>query len=284
MFIGAHISREKTILETINKIIENDGNALQIFISNPRSNKITNINEKYFINLEKINEYINKINFKIVIHNPYTINLASSFMNGKKIIDINDCYWIQLILNELKISELLGSYGCVVHCGKYTKNTKEEGLNNMKLALKYIITQMIKFKLKTKLILETSAGQGTELLSNYEDFLEFYNSFDDIEKEYLKICIDTCHVWASGYELMEIYNITKKNNNFKDIGVIHINKSKNPKNSKLDRHDTIIEEKAYIDINDIIKFVNKMKKINNEIIFILETPSNKLDYEIKLLK
>ena len=77
--------------------------------------------------------------------------------------------------------------------------------------------------LESKIILETAAGQGTELLSNYNDFLDFYNSFNQTQKKYLKICIDTCHTWASGFDLKEIIEITKKNNNMNDIIIIHAN-------------------------------------------------------------
>ena len=244
VFIGAHISREKSLMQTIEVIKKAGGNALQIFISSPRGIKITNINEKYFgsnLNLFKDKD------FKIVIHSPYTINLATSFVNNKRPIDIGDCYWIQLILNELKIANSMGAIGCVVHCGKFTKQEPEEGLMNMKKALDFIINEIKRNKWNSKIILETSSGQGTELLVNYQDFLDFYNLFTEEQKKFIKICIDTCHIWAGGHELMEIYEITKKNKNFKDIAVIHINNSKNPRGSHLDRHDFI--NNGYIDLS-----------------------------------
>lgn len=282
VFIGAHISRETTLMGTIEKIKNNKGNALQIFASNPRGTKITNLNEKFFGNLNEIKSYINKNNFAIVIHNPYTINLATPFINGKKELEIKDCYWIQLLINELKIAHQLGSYGCVVHCGKYTKNTPEEGLNNMKRSLKFIITEIKRLKLTSRIILETSTGQGTELLYKYEDFLDFYNSFSEDDKNFLKICIDTCHIWAAGYELMEILQITRKNGNMKDIGVIHINNSKNPKESHLDRHEII--RAGYINLEEIILFIKQMKTNNSELILILETPDEKnLNEEIAII-
>ena len=283
VYIGAHISRKSTIIDTINNIIENGGNALQIFVSNPRSTKITNLNINFFGDLNEIKTYINKNKFAIVIHNPYTINLAMSLKNGKKIIDINECYWIQLIINELKIAHNMNSYGCIIHTGKYTTNTKEEGIKNMKIAIKYIINEIIKLNLNSKLILETSSGQGTELFFNYQDFLDFYNSFTKKEKNYFKICIDTCHIWASGYELEEIYELTIKNNNINDIAVIHINNSKNPKNSHLDRHSEMTNKDGYIKINDIIYFINKMKINIKDLIIILETPSKNFKKEIELL-
>ncbi len=266
VFIGAHISRQKTLKETIDKIIDNGGNALQIFASNPRSSKITELNQKFFGK-----EFHNSSkDFALLIHNPYVINLASPFMNNKRTIEIKDAYWIKLLLHELNTAHKIGSYGCVVHCGKHTTNSKEEGLKNMKKALDFIIDEIKNNNYTSKIILETSTGQGTELLYEYQEFLDFYNSFTDNQKNYIKICIDTCHIWAAGYELSEIYKLTKANDNLKDVAVIHINNSKNPKNSHLDRHDII--SNGYINLNDIIIFINKMKKANSNLIAILETP------------
>jgi len=283
VFIGAHITRETTLIATMDKIRQSNGNALQIFVSNPRSVKITKINENFFQDLNDIKTYISKNNFALIIHNPYTINLATPPMNGKKQLDLSSCYWIQQLLNELTTAHLIGSYGCVVHCGKFTKNTPEEGLRNMKKAIEFIIAEIVRLNLDSKLILETSSGQGTELLSNYQEFLDFYNSFSESEKAHFKICIDTCHIWASGYELQEVYDLTKKNGNLKDIAVIHVNNSKNPKNSHLDRHQVLTEGTIYID--DIIALIKLMKISNPNIILILETPDEpNLMNEIKIIK
>lgn len=282
VFIGAHISREKTLSETIAKIIKNGGNALQIFASNPRSTKITEPNPNFF-DISQISNVIKKKKFSLIIHNPYTINLAMPFIINKRIMDIKDCYWIQLIIHELKIADTIGALGCVIHCGKYTSNSPESSLEVMKTALDFIITEMKNLNLKSKIILETSSGQGSELLSNYQDFLDFYNSFNEEQKTFIKICIDTCHVWASGFELNEIYQMTNVNGNLKDVMVIHVNNSKNPKNSHLDRHDVITN--GHMNITDIIKFLKVIRKNNRNLILILETPDEeKLNEEFKLIK
>lgn len=277
VFKGAHISREKTLRETIDRIIENGGNALQIFASNPRSSKINDLNEKFFGK-----DFHNKKDFALVIHNPYVINLATPFMNNKRTMEIKDAYWIKLIIHELKIAHIIGAYGCVVHCGKHTSNSHEEGLMNMKKALDFIIDEIKNNNLNSKIILETSSGQGTELLSNYQDFLDFYNLFTNAQKNFIKVCIDTCHVWAAGYELSEVYRLTKTNGNLKDVAVVHINNSKNPKNSHLDRHDMI--SRGHLNLDDIINFIQLIEKANSNSIFILETPDeNNLKKDISLI-
>lgn len=284
VFIGAHISREKTLIDTMEVIINAGGNSLQIFASNPRSTKISPLNQKFFgESPSDLKNFLKSNNFQLVIHNPYTINLATPFMINKRTMEIKDCYWIKLVLHELEIAHLIGSVGCVVHCGKYTNQMPIDGIKNMKLALDFIINEIDRNKWNSKIILETSTGQGTELLSVYEDFLYFYNSFNDKQKEFIKICIDTCHVWAGGFELNEIFELTKKNKNLKDIQVIHINNSKNPKKSHLDRHDIITQ--GHIKLDDILDFLNSFKKTNKEIILILETPNEpELKKEFNLIK
>jgi len=284
VFIGAYISRQKTLIDTIEIIRNSGGNALQIFASNPRSTKISNFNPKFFSNnLNDLKKFLKSNDFQLVIHSPYTINLATPFMINKRTMDIQDAYWIKLLLYELEFANSIGSIGCIVHCGKYTNQMPIDGINNMKIALDFIITQIDKNKWNSKIILETSTGQGTELLSFYHDFLDFYNSFSDYQKEFIKICIDTCHIWAAGFELNEIFDLTKKNKNIKDVAVIHINNSKNPKKSHLDRHDIITN--GFINLNDIIHFISNFKRNNKNIILILETPNeNELKKEFDLIE
>jgi len=276
-YIGAHIPKDKSIIKTINNIINSDGNALQLFVSNPRSIKLVDINN-FSIDAPLIISYCNLNNIKLVIHSSYIINLAKECKNDKRIIDIEDCYWIKTILNELDIANIINAIGCIVHVGKSVSLSTDDALNNMKIAIKYIINYIKTNKLNSKLIIETPAGQGTELLSNIDDFLLFYNSFTKNEKKYLGICIDTAHIWSAGYELDEIFKkITEKNE--KDILVIHLNNSKKDKGSNVDVHDEL--EKGKMNINDILTFI---KNFNTLPIIILEKPSDNLNIEINNIK
>ncbi len=282
IYIGAHIPREKNLMDMMKVIIDAGGNSLQIFVSNPRSVQIGTYNLKFLGDANEINKFINDNNFKLIIHSPYTINLASPMIINKRMINLEECYWIKILLKELEIAHLLGAVGCVVHTGKSTKSPVKEGLINMKKGIEYLIEEIIKNGWSSKLILETSSGQGTELLSNYQDFLNFYNDFDDKHKEIFKICIDTCHIWAKGYELKEILDMTIKNNNVNDIAVIHINNSKNPKGSHLDRHEII--NQGFINIKDIFNFIKSFRSLNKDIVMILETPTQNFKYEFHEIK
>lgn len=267
-FIGAHINREKTLINTIKKIQDSGGNALQIFVSNPRSVSLTNI-ENYIAISNDIKEYCKVNNFKLVIHSPYTINLANEFKNGKKEILIEDCYWVKLLIHELKIANIINAVGVVVHVGKHTKLSYENGLKNMKIVLEYIIKELIKVNSVSKIILETPAGQGTELLKNLEEFIAFYNSFTAIEKKYIGICVDTAHIWSAGYELEEAFKIVFTKN-AKDVCVIHYNNSLKEKASMVDKHAPIFN--GEIPLNNMKNFIELLKPLKKKPIIILETP------------
>jgi deoxyribonuclease-4 len=275
MFIGVHSNREKTILKTMETVAKNGGNCLQLFVSNPRSLSLVSI-DNYLNIADDIRKYSATHNFATIIHASYTINLARDFKNGKRTVSIDECPWIQLLLHELYISHLLGSVGVVVHVGKHTTQTHEQGLENMRTALEYIIDVLRQKQIHAKIVLETPAGQGTELLTYLDDFLTFYNMFSKEQRKYLGICVDTAHVWASGYELIDVYNmIAVKNAN--DVVAIHLNNSKVAKGSRVDRHTTLFDSTGTIPHNSLKEFVElwKEKKSQQSLspLIILETPS-----------
>lgn len=279
IYVGAHINREKTILKTMETITKNGGNCLQLFVSNPRSLSLVNIDN--YINIATdIKEYSAKHNFKTLIHSSYTINLARDFKNGKRAVPINECPWIQLLLHELYISHIIESSGVIVHVGKHTTQSKEYGLENMRIAIEYIIDELQKNEVKAKIILETPAGQGTELLTNLRDFIDFYNSFSNPQKKYLGICLDTAHIWASGYELSDAYNIIC-NKNASDLIAIHLNNSKVAQGSNVDRHATLFGKDGTISHNSIKQFLELFTDSKHKPMIILETPSSQYSYELE---
>lgn len=273
-FVGAHVKRGKTIVETIDSVMSCGGNALQLFVSSPISAKLVDVN--MFKSLGLLGHCEEK-SFKLVIHAPYIINLAMEPKNNKRLIDIGDCYWIRTLVNQLMVAHTIGAIGVVVHVGKYTKNRPEDALEFMREAVRYVISIMKELKLSCRLLIETPAGAGTELLCDTMSFLDFYNSFTDEEKECLGICLDTAHVWSSGYDINDYYR--QFGDNVKDIDVIHLNNSKKKKGSKADAHDTVMC--GNIPVEDIAEFV---KNLHEDTVVILETPSADLSQDIAFVR
>jgi deoxyribonuclease-4 len=289
-YIGAHIKRDESggIIETMNNIKNNGGNALQIFVSNPRSITITNI-DSYIKKSLDIRKYLAENDFKLVIHAPYTINIAKDAAEGKRIMPLEECIWIKLLINQLTLADMMNAEGVVLHVGKHVVLPYEKGLNNMKNAIEYILKIMENKKMKTKLIIETPAGQGSELLKDLNDFVAFFNGFSKDQKKNLGICFDTAHTWALGYELAEAYNILFKKNG-KDITVIHLNNSLVKKGEMKDRHSVILDgEISVVEMNDFISSMSggnsdSRKSAAHIPVIILETPSDNYKMEINHIR
>lgn len=284
-YIGAHINKQGgSLIKTMEVIKKAGGNALQLFASNPRSTQIPNI-VSYETISDEVRDYCKKNDIKLVIHAPYTVNLAKESKICKRSIELKDCYWINSLIHELIVSDIIGSVGVVVHVGKHTTSTKEQGIEYMLESVRYIIKEMKSRKLTSKLIIETPAGVGTELLTTVDEFLTFFNSFSCDEKKHIGICLDTAHMWSSGYDINEYYEKVAKatktnaNTNAKDVIIIHYNNSKKDKGSKVDVHETIFDGK--MEIESMKKFIASLK--HNPLI-ILEKPSDNLNKDFTWIK
>ena len=247
--IGAHINREKTLRKTIEKLYKYGGNALQIFTSNPSNCSPANL-DKYIKEYESIKDL--QCNF--VIHGSYTINIASL---DPKQIKLN----MNTITTDLIIADKYKAIGVILHVGKYVKNNPKDCMKQMKVFMLEIIEFIKDNNLNTKIILETGAGQGTEMIVDID---EFNNFTKDLDKKYFGICFDTCHVWSAGFDIIEAYNKLQKN-----TIVIHFNGSKTPKGSLKDRHEQLFCDTNTIPIDKLTTFAKNLKNV----MIILETPN-----------
>jgi len=274
-YIGAHISKDTSILKTIHNIVHNNGNALQIFVSSPMNSSLPDIN-KISSESNNIKEYLKENNFKLVVHGSYVINLANSKIN-KRYVNIQDRWWINLLIKELDAAEILNAEGVILHVGKYTTNSISDATDIMYESIKYIINYLKTNNYTTKLILETPAGVGTELLTKVEDFIKFYNKFTLNEKKNLKICLDTAHIWSSGYDLSDYLKNIKSIS--EAVSIIHFNNSKVKKGSNVDRHEYI--HSGLIEEEDLKKF---LKYIKTSPVIILEKPTANYSDEIEWIR
>lgn len=282
-YFGGHISIKNGIVSAIDEINEIGGNLIQIFLSNPISAKFSIDSKKYSsTQVALIKQKLSDTNSKIVVHLPYIINLAKPIPKG-------ECWWISLICNQLIVSDLINSIGCVVHVGKYLDLTVSDAIDNMFNAFKIIIEFIKSKNLNTFIILETAAGQGTELITtknnSLEEFAAFYNKFTEDDKRYIRICVDTCHIFAAGYDIRKEEQVKKFFDDFHElIGIkyltlIHLNDSKGCCGSCVDRHENLGFGKiGQTGLRHVIRYA-----IYYKIPIVLETPSNYQD-EIELIK
>jgi deoxyribonuclease-4 len=178
-------------------------------------------------------------------HLPYYINLVNP--STSKYPDPIESLFI--IIEEIKLSSKLGFHGCVIHCGKNIGKlnyTYKEAWDKMKHYTLWILVNVEDSK--CPLLLETPASQGTEMLGDIMEYIRFYREIIAEYPAYYRkvknkesngipfgLCIDTCHVYASGYDPID-YLLTVECELGKAINLIHFNDSLEPKGSKKDRH------------------------------------------------
>lgn len=274
--IGYHVS---IINKSFKKSVEvrhkkSNINAFQLFVRNPRQLKLVEYKEKEALECKK---YVEENNLFLVSHATYLLNSATIDNLEDKILSA---------LNDLIYAEKIGAVGSVFHVGKHLKQSVQDGIQNMYSFISEVIKRLQEKNSKSIYILETCAASGTELLSDLVDFGIFYNKFTEKQKENLKICIDTCHVFSAGYSLKSesdailFINLVEENLKWNNILLIHLNDSKKDCGCKVDRHENLCY--GCIGKEDDSGFKKIVQHAYNlQIPLILETPHDENNmYEI----
>jgi deoxyribonuclease-4 len=169
-----------------------------------------------------------------ISHSSYLINLASPDRAlWKKSIDA--------FAVELQRADQLGIPYVVLHPGAFTTSSEAKGLRRVAKALDEVHAQTS--DLDARCLLETTAGQGTNLGWRFEHLATILDSVRDPAR--LGVCFDTCHVFAAGYALApkKDYLATMREFNklvgLKQIKAFHLNDSKRERGSRIDRHEHI---------------------------------------------
>lgn len=272
-YLGAHISNNpKYLLESTKIILKQGGNLVQIFVDPDR---VAHKSSDY----SDFKKFITDNKMKFVVHASYTINLSRDW----------DQYspGIHQFISEINAAYDLGAEGIVVHMGKRLELDKAEAYNNMYMALLFVHDQTKKKPIK--ILLETSTGQGSEICYKIEEFAYFFkkvsrNRNKEISERF-GVCIDTCHIFAAGYDLTTKSSVYMYIESFEEliglryINLIHLNDSKKELGSNVDRHANI--GKGHIGKIGLLEFVRYFKKLNIPII--LETPGENILDDLKLI-
>lgn len=255
IYVGSHInSYPQELLNNIKLMKLINSNAIQIFVY-PNKIGVKNI-------YNKVREYCQGNNIKIIVHASYTINIASGWNE-------HSSHLIQFI-SEIKMAEYIGAKYIIVHFGKYKQLELNEAYNNMYTFLIYVYSQIK--DLKIKILLETTSGQGTELCYKIDTLAYFMNKIlkhKNIElSNKFGICVDTCHIYAAGYNILDYIDKFDELIGLEYIDVIHFNDSKVSLGDRVDRHENIGKGKiGSDDLYNFCKYALIMKCI-----IIMETP------------
>ena len=270
--VGAHVSRKKTIVETLKEVQKYGGTALQIFVGNPRSGRLEpSTVKKYLSEAPSVREYLKANNMVLYIHSPYVLNLSSSAD-----------YIVSTAVREMQVAAALGAEGIVYHTGKWvTAGSQEAGIARMHEVLESIIQSATNVTNGTKpyVILETSSGQGTELFPDIKDLMQFVKSLSKIQKSRIRFCLDTAHVYAAGY--IDFEAALKKlggDRRIRMVPMVQLNNSKKPLGSRVDRHAGLLDKTAHIPQDSLKAIVRTCKRLGIDVI--METPNESYKSEI----
>jgi len=275
MLLGAHVSIAKGIYLAPERGEEIGANAIQIFSKNQSQWVGKPISPD---DAEKFKRAWKESTIEaVVIHNSYLINLGSP--DEALLKKSRDAF-----LDEMDRAELLGVPDLVFHPGSCLKATEEFGLNKIVESLNFVLAQRPDYKVR--LLLETTAGQGTNLGYTFEQLATIRDRVE--KKESTGICLDTAHIFAAGYDIrtQDAYKETMTKFDeilgLENLHAIHLNDSKKPLGSRVDRHENI--GKGLIGV-DAFRFIMTDPRLEN-IPKILETPGGPEAFkkDIQLLK
>lgn len=269
--IGCHLSASKGYLAMAKQAVSIGANTFQFFTRNPRGGKAKEINEddvKAFLQYSKEHE-INKI----LAHAPYTLNACSADSGIREFAK-------NTMADDLKRMEYTPGNYYNFHPGSHVGQGVEVGIDFIAEMLNEILTK----EQTTTVLLETMAGKRSEVGRSFEEIKKI---IDKVElKEKLGVCLDTCHIWDAGYDIVNDFDaVLDEFDNIiglDKLKAIHLNDSKNDKASHKDRHEKIGEGK--IGLEAITKIINNERI--KQLPFYLETPNEIDGYkkEIELLK
>lgn len=209
---------------------------------------------------KKLKEYQPEL--KPIIHGSFFINLSSDLVSNFYILD-----------REIKFCLKNNIQYYVLHIGKCTRKMNiptDKCINNMLKLLKRICKR---YKLynnnKFNLCLEMLSGEDNDLLYSIKDLNKTLFKNHHYYFKNLKICLDTCHVYASGVDISTIEGFKKYINEINEsfglnhIGVVHLNNSTFELNSRKDKHADF--DKGFIKIDTMVYMFNYFKdnSINN---------------------
>ena len=170
----------------------------------------------------------------VVAHNSYLINLAAAdpALRERSIASLCD---------ELDRAEALGLDGLVMHPGSFTSGTESGGLRLIAEGLARIFDS--RPDARTRVLLEHTAGQGTNLGHRFEHLAEIIERLNGSRR--VGVCLDTCHLIAAGYDIRteeghhETFRQFGRIVGFSRLKAFHFNDSKKPCGSRVDRHEHI---------------------------------------------
>ena len=304
MKIGCHLSSSGGYLAMAQTAVSIGANVFQFFTRNPRGGAAKPVDKA---DVDAFLKYAKENGIgPILAHAPYTLNAAGA---EQRVRDFAE----EVMIDDLKRLELTPGSMYNFHPGSHVGQGVEKGIELIANHLNRVFTRVCKdlavsesgesvnrAGLSTVVLLETMAGKGSEVGRNFEEIraiidkteailpseLSILNSQLSTSGKLLGVCLDTCHLWHGGYDIVnDLDGVVKELDRvigLERLKAIHINDTMNVLAAHKDRHEKI--GKGKIGLEAFARIVNHPKL--KDLPFYLETPCDLQGYkeEIALLK
>ena len=228
MRFGFHISIAGGFSKVVERAQVRGCETIQFFSRNPRGWKYSPLNKK---EVEEFRLSVRSVGLSpIFLHMPYLPNIASSKSKFYK-------RSIQSIAIDLQRAEQLGAQYLIIHIGHRMESSEDEAIQAVSQGINQAFE---KGKNSVTLLMENTAGQGTEIGNNFDQIKKIIEGVE--ENGRLGVCLDTAHTFEAGYDLSNKEGMEKTLEQFdkmvglKRLHLIHLNDSKTPLGSRKDRH------------------------------------------------
>ncbi len=206
MLIGAHVSSADPLAGAA----ERDADLVQFFLSNPQSWKAPTPRADA--------EALRSSPIVFYVHSPYLINIGSP--NNRVRIPSR-----KILAETLRAAEDIGVAGVVVHGGHVGDDEDwEVGIERWVKALDAVDSSV-------PVLIENTAGGGNAIVREVDHYAALWEAIGDRN---VGVCIDTCHAWAAGEDLETVVDRVRAATG--GIDLVHCNDSRDPKDSRRDRH------------------------------------------------
>ena len=259
LYIGCHLASSKGYTAMGKQAVEIGANTFAFFTRNPRggSAKALDLDDvAKFLDISRDNNF-----GKLVAHAPYTMNACASDENIRR-------FAREAMADDISRLEATPGNYYNFHPGSHVKQGVEMGTQLIVEQLNTVLTQ----SQTTTVLLETMAGKGSEMGREFEELREIINRTNLSEK--LGVCLDTCHVWDAGYDLVgDLDGVLTEFDRvigLERLRAVHFNDSKNERGSRRDRHEKLGEGQLGLEALRRIALHPALASLP----FILETPND----------
>ncbi len=261
--LGSHMSIAGGVHTAIERAVRIGCPTLQMFVKNNNQWKGKELTDE---DVATYKEARSKARIgPVVVHDTYLINLCA--VDPSILVRSRDA-----LQDELVRCERLGVEYLNFHPGSHMGAGDEEGIKRIAESINIVHERTKGFSVRS--VIETTAGQGTAIGHRFEQIREIIDRVE--EKARMAVCVDTCHIFAAGYDISTEEGYEQTFRDFDDIigldqlVAFHVNDSKKPLGSRVDRHDHIGEGLIGLDGFSFLMNDRRFRDIPK----ILETPKS----------